>query len=195
MKFRGYSSLPSPVLLWSAFYLVSLRYSMQIRLKGKRWKPGEKLLFHHSKVRTFFLHPSFFQFSYSIDLLTVYQSFCLSVCPSVRPSVRPSVHQSVRSSHIHQIHGKSWEFLITPPCQSYMRAHRWPYCPYTVHTGTYRYGFSEGSCSNTIMIKQKKMKACNLVFVEYCGNSFLDQLCKVKNNVIVTIHSFTTSFI
>ena len=116
MKFRGYSTLPSAVLLWSTFYPVSLRYSMQIRLKGKRSKSGEKLIFHRSKVGTFSsIHhsfsPSIHLFIYPIDFLTlsVYQSIRLSVRPSTRPSIRPS--------HIHQIHGKSREFLITPPCQ------------------------------------------------------------------------------
>ena len=67
---------------------------MQIRLKGKRSKSGEKLIFHRSKVGTFSsIHhsfsPSIHLFIYPIDFLTlsVYQSVRLSVRPSIRPAL------------------------------------------------------------------------------------------------------------
>ena len=53
------------MLIWSAFYLVSFIYSMQIRVNGRRLKSDEKLFFDCTKSARF--------------------------SPSVIPSVRPSI--------------------------------------------------------------------------------------------------------
>ena len=108
------------MLIWSAFYLVSFRYSMQIRVNGKRPKSDEKLT-HFLLVQSLhvFLYPVRPSICSSTQL-TFPHSFCLSVCTSVHKFIHQPVHPSIRPSHIHQILGKSQESLTTPPCQYYI---------------------------------------------------------------------------
>ena len=98
-----------PMLIWSPFYLVSFRYSMQIRVNGKRPKSDEKLThFLLERSLRVFLHPSFHQSVHpSIRLpnrifLTpsVYQRAHQSKSPSVSPFVHPSITHSSNSSKI-----------------------------------------------------------------------------------------------
>ena len=133
---------------------------MQIRLKGKRSKSGEKLIFHRSKVGTFSsIHhsfsPSIHLFIYPIDFLTL----------SVRPSVHLSVRPSIRPSRIYQTDGKLREFLISPPCQWFMRhIVSLIVLIHYIHTGIYR-----------------------IVFVEY---SFLDQFWTSFDPLLAPIPNF-----
>ena len=86
-----------PMLIWSPFHLVSFRYSMQIRVYGKRPKSDEKLT-HFLLERSLhvFLHPLFRQ--------SVHPSVPLPNRLFLTPSVYQCVHQSISSSVSRSVH-------------------------------------------------------------------------------------------
>ena len=85
----------------SAFYLDSFRYSMQIRLNGKRSKFDKKLT-HFPAFQTF-LHKRVCPSICPSIYLSIHPSIWPMNCPLVRPSIHlsVSVHPSVRPSATH----------------------------------------------------------------------------------------------